>query len=260
LRAPDARSLLNRLWPAVETQFAAAFAAARDNGNATEDDTGDEDALQVPPLGRLRPDWQPARIPAAPVPLAAGEFMVGDREVEYYWVGSAARYAGTLVHRWLQLLAEREPDAASGSQPEQQTLTGQWAREIGVPANLVDDVCSRTGSALAAVLADAKGRWILAADGHSELPISGVLDGQVESVVIDRVVLDPAGDHWLIDYKTSSHEGGDLEGFLLQEETRYRPQLEKYALLYQILTGTRPRIALYFPLLRQFRELAPAAG
>ena len=70
------------------------------------------------------------------------------------------------------------------------------------------------------------------------------------------MIVEPDGTHWVIDYKTSTHEGGDLAGFLAQEEQRYRPQLRKYAEMYAALTGVRPKTALYFPLLATFREIA----
>ena len=93
-------------------------------------------------------------------------------------------------------------------------------------------------------------------DGHAELPLSGLWNGKVESVVIDRVRIDEEGVHWIIDYKTSTHEGGDLEGFLQQESERYRPQLQKYAAVYKAFSNTEVRVALYFPMLQAFREVA----
>ena len=60
---------------------------------------------------------------------------------------------------------------------------------------------------------------------------------------------------WIIDYKTSSHEGGNLRGFLNAEVERYSAQLEKYAAIYGAYSGKRPRCALYFPLLKEFVEV-----
>ena len=62
--------------------------------------------------------------------------------------------------------------------------------------------------------------------------------------------------HWIVDYKTSTHEGGDLEGFLAQEADRYRAQLEKYAAVYRNLTDAPVRTALYFPMLQEFLEVS----
>ena len=105
------------------------------------------------------------------------------------------------------------------------------------------------------ILSDEKGLWILHGEGQSELPVTGVIDGRTESIIIDRVRIDEQGTHWIIDYKTSTHEGGDLSGFLHQESDRYRPQLQKYAYLYRALTGKEVRTALYFPLLQEFFEI-----
>ena len=102
---------------------------------------------------------------------------------------------------------------------------------------------------------DPKGRWLLEGDGACELPITGLFNGRVESIVIDRVRIDSDGTHWIVDYKTSSHEGGDLDVFLQQEAKRYRGQLQKYSSIYNNLTGVEPRTALYFPLLKKFHEV-----
>jgi ATP-dependent exoDNAse (exonuclease V) beta subunit len=102
---------------------------------------------------------------------------------------------------------------------------------------------------------DEKGRWIINGDGHAEMGLSGVYEGNIESVIIDRVRIDSHGVHWIVDYKTSTHEGGNLAGFLQAETDRYRPQLAKYAAIYNAYAGTEARCALYFPLLKTFLEV-----
>ncbi|MBS1834994.1 MAG: hypothetical protein JST65_19905, partial [Acidobacteria bacterium] len=63
------------------------------------------------------------------------------------------------------------------------------------------------------------------------------------------------GVRWIIDYKTSTHEGGELEWFLDGEQLRYRPQLERYGRLFRLAEPARPiRLGLYFPLLGAWRE------
>jgi len=61
---------------------------------------------------------------------------------------------------------------------------------------------------------------------------------------------------WVIDFKTSAHEGGGLDAFLDREAERYRPQLARYA---KLLRAYRPaqavKAALYFPLLAAWREV-----
>jgi ATP-dependent helicase/nuclease subunit A len=113
-------------------------------------------------------------------------------------------------------------------------------------------------AALRRTLSDERGRWILD-PGHrearSEWEVSGVSGGVLRSVVIDRCFIDAHGTRWVIDYKTSAHEGGGLEQFLDQELERYRAQLTTYRDLARGLGPEPVRAALYFPLLGSLREL-----
>jgi ATP-dependent helicase/nuclease subunit A len=113
-------------------------------------------------------------------------------------------------------------------------------------------------TALGQTLADERGRWILDpghAQAHSEWELSGVSGGRLRSVVIDRSFVDEHGARWVVDYKTSVHEGGALEDFLDREVERYRSQLATYRELARGLGPHPVRAALYFPLLRAFREI-----
>ena len=81
-------------------------------------------------------------------------------------------------------------------------------------------------------------------------------------MAIDRTFIDDEGVRWIIDYKTSVHEGADTDAFLNNERERYRAQLERYAALMSasgapqgdLLRGAqRIRLGLYFPLLAGWR-------
>ena len=113
--------------------------------------------------------------------------------------------------------------------------------------------------ALEAVLDDATGQWILATrpEADSELPISRDADGMIENLRLDRTFVDESGTRWIIDYKTSVHEGGAIDAFLDSEVQRYRGQLERYARAMSSVDDRPTRVGLYFPLLRAFREWQP---
>jgi hypothetical protein len=135
-------------------------------------------------------------------------------------------------------------------------------RAQGVPASEIELAAVRVQRALEGVLADTRGRWILQrghAEAATELRLTARLDGESINVALDRTFVDAQGTRWIVDYKTGTHEGGELESFLDREQERYREQLERYA---KVMTGldARPvRLALYFPLLRAWREWeAPA--
>jgi RecB family exonuclease len=87
-----------------------------------------------------------------------------------------------------------------------------------------------------------------------ELRLTGSLTGEIVSVAIDRTFVDESGTRWIVDYKTGTHEGGDLEAFLDRERERYRPQLERYAALMRGMDDRPIRLGLYFPLLNGWRE------
>jgi ATP-dependent exoDNAse (exonuclease V) beta subunit len=78
--------------------------------------------------------------------------------------------------------------------------------------------------------------------------------------VIDRSFVDDQGRRWIVDYKTSSHEGAGLDEFLDRELERYRPQLERYAELAARLGPEPVWLGLYFPLLGGWREWRPGAA
>ena len=243
---PDPRSLLGLLWPALSERFTshAASAAAR--------------AAVPAPLTRLGPDWEPAPLPAA-VPLTRlPRAQLASEPPEFSWVGETQRHIGTVVHAWLAQLAQQRELPAAGAIAAERAAVAAQLRRAGVPAAEEAAATDTVLKALGRTLGDERGRWILAAahrEARSEWELSGVAAGQLRSVKIDRSFVAADGTRWVIDYKTSAHEGGDLEGFVAREAERYRAQLEGYAELARGL-GTQPvRAALYFPLLGVFREL-----
>jgi len=110
--------------------------------------------------------------------------------------------------------------------------------------------------ALLSALDDPRARWVLSRnqDARNEWRLSGVLDGKVVEIAIDRSFVDAHGVRWIVDYKTGIHEGASLEGFLDNERLRYREQLERYATLLRRIESRPIRLALYFPLLKGWRE------
>ena len=91
-------------------------------------------------------------------------------------------------------------------------------------------------------------------EADSEFALTGRLHDTLINVIVDRTFVDAEGIRWIIDYKTSAHEGGDTDVFLAQEQTRYRSQMERYAMLFQQYGPHPIRLGLYFPLLTQWRE------
>ncbi len=248
-------SLLHLLWPFVSADFQLAVA-----GSGAPVSEAEPLLWANPELRRFSKPWTlPAVNKLQPDSPQAGKDVV-DAKVEFYWVGSDARIAGTLVHRCLQLVADSRDSELQIDNETIRRLTTRWLAEYGIRAEAAGPITARVLAAVAAALADEKGRWILDGDGFTELALSGVYDGELISVVLDRVRFDDDGTHWIIDYKSSSHEGGNLDGFLQVESDRYRPQLARYAAIYSVWAATggaksQVRCALYFPLLKSFVEV-----
>jgi ATP-dependent helicase/nuclease subunit A len=249
-RAPDARSLLSLLWPAIESQFEQVFEPQHAGESVTA-----ADQWLLPQRRRIEPAWQLPDVAPLPGQDPATDAGSETPKVEYYWVGADARIAGTIVHRWLQFAAQGGAGTDAIADDRLPDITERWLQELGVaPGAAMERIRARVEAALRGVRDDPRGRWLLSGDGHAELALSGVVSGVVESGVMDRVRIDD-GTHWIVDYKTSTHEGGDLEGFLAAEAERYRDQLARYSALYSAYAGVDARCALYFPLLQAFVEV-----
>ncbi|MGI9238852.1 MAG: UvrD-helicase domain-containing protein [Woeseiaceae bacterium] len=249
-KPPSKRSLLHMLWPALEPQFAQAFSA----GRQTPPDVPIEPWLN-PVRRRFESDWILPPVDSPTGPLRTQPGVETEEKVEFYWVGAEARLAGTIVHRCLHAVADGRAPAEIEALPQYRPITRRWLKEMGVGDRMIEGISDRIETALRRIFDDEKGRWLLRGEGRAELALTGVVDGTVESVVLDRIRVDNDGTHWIIDYKTSSHEGGNLEGFLQAEIARYTPQLKKYKSIYTSFAGIEARCALYFPLLQTFLEV-----
>jgi ATP-dependent helicase/nuclease subunit A len=247
--SPARRSPLAILWPALAARFL----------TRTDAPTPGATAARAGALLRLLAAWRPAPLPpAVPLRQLPGAYLSAE-PLEFSWVHETQRAVGTVVHGWLARLAH-EPQLPSRAALEEQRgrVLAQLAG-LGVPAREQSAAVASVLSAIGRTLEDERGRWILAArrEAHSEWALSGVSAGRLRNVKIDRCFLDEEATRWVIDFKTSSHEGADLEAFLEREMQRYRPQLEGYVALARELGPQPVRAALYFPLLGAFRVLQP---
>jgi ATP-dependent exoDNAse (exonuclease V) beta subunit len=246
--APRTGTAQATLWPALRELALAAPERTRTTAAAP----GGQPAM----LRRLPADWQAPQWPApigARTATAAGD--LGRQPVEFSWVGDTARRVGVCVHaqlqRWAADGAATLPDAAQ---------VRRLLRREGVISRELEAATERVLLALRTTLADPRGRWLVATphtDASCEFALTGQFDGRVQSIVIDRSFVDADGTRWVVDYKTSTHEGGDLEAFIANEARRYRPQLARYARFARELGPQPVRAALYFPLLGRFVEIDP---
>lgn len=262
IRAPRSGSLLSRLWPALS---GGAASHAREAGWQAGARKGEDPVWVQPLIRRLSPGWQ---LPCAPEELSspAAAARAAAPAVVYEWAGRVAMHVGTVVHAFLQAIGEEGASAWTDERLEaRRPLARRMLLALGVGRHELDAASNRVMNALHRTLDDERGRWILDdshADAASELALT-VRDGErFRTLIIDRSFIDADGVRWVIDFKTSQHQGADLERFIHEEVERYRGQLRGYRAAMTAMSGGPVRTALYFPLLGIFREVeaGPAAA
>ncbi|MFZ3323895.1 MAG: UvrD-helicase domain-containing protein [Usitatibacter sp.] len=247
VREPNRGTLLRKIWTVVQERFVPPQdRVARPDSPAV---AGDEQGK----LRRLVIDMSKVEVPP-PVAWTAAIEERAQAEIEFSWVGDTARRVGSVVHRYLQRIAEDEGRdwTKKRIEGEKPAIRAALAARGVVDAEM-DAACARVVAALAGAVGDKRGQWLLGPQrkARNEYRLSTVIDGARRTLVIDRLFDDDVGDTWIVDYKTSTHEGADVERFLDEEKNRYRPQLERYA---AATDNAGARRGLYFPLLKGWRE------
>jgi ATP-dependent helicase/nuclease subunit A len=260
LKAPASGSLLKCMWTVAAPKFQEVLAAWEPSFEYKPSEK--ERSSQV--IHRLLPDWDLPDLPAG----VEGETksVSGDVEessVSFHWVGDTLRHIGTVVHQVLKNIADDGISAWNEDKIKKNRPSYSSAlASLGVPADELNKAVNRVEAALLHAIEDERGKWLL--DKHDssacEYSICGVLDGRIVSVRIDRTFVDDQDTRWVVDYKSSLHEGAGTEEFLDNECERYRDQLTKYRLLFNLMENRPIRTALYFPLLNAWREVKTVAS
>ena len=211
-------------------------------------------------LRRLSPSWEFPE-PAGPVQVDAtgADTPSISVEPEFNWAGEGIKHLGTVVHRYLCRIA-REGLAGwdAGRIDRERGRMTAMLRQLGLNKVEALRISDKGVEIICRMLKDERGGWILRnhPDGSSEMAITGVVNGRFIHAVIDRAFVDN-NIRWIIDYKTSTHEGGSPESFLEEEGVRYRKQLTTYAELLKAGGEKREiRKGLYYPALSAWVEVA----
>jgi ATP-dependent exoDNAse (exonuclease V) beta subunit len=251
VKEPDSRTLLKRFWPAASPTF--------ENAAELHLRTMVERPVELPvmapgiPLRRLSATWRavspPPEIDWRPSGSNPDE-DAGRDHVTFEWATDLQRHVGIVVHAMLQNATEGD-----GFETRASTITAALSAQ-GLSGDRLREATLRVEKALRATATDPRGRWILRQhmEDQREYSLCGMVGGRVRHFTLDRTFVDDVGTRWIIDYKTGSHEGSNLEAFLDNEQARYRPQLENYARLMSHLDSRPIRLGLYFPMLQAWRE------
>jgi ATP-dependent exoDNAse (exonuclease V) beta subunit len=233
---PTKRSLLAKIWWQAQPHFGKAPAGPA------------QASLPLPPLAML------TRLPtnfAAPATPPAAQWTPPpegreEEQIEFSWASETARHVGVVVHRWLQRIAEDELKGWDVKRVE--SLRAHFERDL--KRRGVQDSTKAAELVVQAIrnsISDERGRWILGT--HRGARSEQRIRAPGRSFAIDRRFVDDEGRRWVVDFKTSRHEGGNVEAFLDEQRSRYQSQLDGYARLL----GDANK-GIYLPLLKGWRS------
>jgi ATP-dependent exoDNAse (exonuclease V) beta subunit len=263
VRAPDAASLLNPLWPVVKERFQGSI-SERQHPALSEGETSTEaaDQVRIPYIRRLSPHFQPPAPPLGVEGVAAADpnqWVPASDRPPFDWAGESVRRMGTVIHRWLRIICEDGLEKWPSHRVDAFTeRISRHLKSAGISQDQLAEGVVQVKSALQHTLGDSTGRWILSGHmaGVCEYGLSGIADGRIIHVVIDRTFIDDNGFRWIIDYKSSVHRGGSMEDFLDREKKRYQEQMACYARIMRGMENRPIRLMLYYPQLNNYREWA----
>ncbi len=274
--APRQNSLLGPVWEAI-----AQDAVAHPGTDSAARFPHDIRPARRPELRRLPRDYQ-WRPPMDTADVRFVDPLPTSTSTSTQISGSAAapqrleRSVGVTVHEALRRLAQAPlPENAEHYVASVEPSWSSRLLELGLEGTDRDAALATLRQQLLTTLADPDARWLLSADreASSEAPFTGVVDGTLTNIVVDRTFLDNAGDRWIIDFKSSQPRAGqDLDEFVAAQVRNHAAQLRRYRRVLGPLDrdappgpspGPRPRqhrrprvrAALYFTALGRLVEL-----
>jgi ATP-dependent exoDNAse (exonuclease V) beta subunit len=256
-KLPPSGSLLARLWPIMASDFKQLLQSM---GQQVIQEQLEPEPIRKA-LSRLSLDWVCPTTPARFIwekPQEQAELQ--PESLSFDWAGQAARHVGIVTHAFL----ERVGNEGGEYWCEEKIIANRsWVKSqlirSGLAVEGLGEAVEKVETLMVKAIADERGRWLLSS-AHSEAScekvITGLWNGQIKTIIIDRTFIDKEGARWIVDYKTGGHEGADKADFLCNELKRYRPQLACYGGMMAKLAPNPIRLALYYPEMSEWLELS----
>ncbi|AOE50419.1 UvrD-helicase domain-containing protein [Kangiella sediminilitoris] len=251
----DNSALMSLLAPIYENQIQAEFMRFQERDIQPAEQ--EEEVFEQGWL-KLMPEW---KYQAINLPVHKMNFELAKTEVqelEFDWATDVAKTIGILIHRQLELIANKQWQLTRDNIEQFATRAYQQLKTSGYDESRAQYARERLTEGLLNVSEDDRARWILQPhrEARCELALTGNIDGDYKTFVIDRTFVDEGGTRWIIDYKSGSHLGDNVENFIRSEVERYQPQLENYRELIKAVDDRPVKTALYFPMLKHFELLS----
>lgn len=248
---PQQGSLLRLMWDELGKSFLE---------TAHYDDTAAPTEQAAParpgiPLRRLPGEFKPLTLPTS-IEFQPPSNAQQAEQLEFDWAREDARIIGLVIHQRLEFADSAQLKSWKTTVNLESIKTNLI--QFGLPTERCKEAAQRTRQILRNMADDDRAAWLFDSQHRavtSEWALSCYHDKQLGKYIIDRSFVDTQGVRWIIDFKTSSHLGGDPEKFLDSEELRYADQLNHYGWLVQNLEPRREiRLGLYFPAMSAWRE------
>ncbi len=246
--APSKGTLLNTVWDVLERHFDYSL-------EAPESEQSQSDLPQT--LLRLpsdfvvsyanEVDWQLSQ-QLNSAPKAPDD----DSQIEYQWATEVATGVGIVLHDWLQFNGSKVLNVQID-----ESLQKQWRAELSnlrVPNTMLNYALNRLSTAVENIQSQTEAHFLFHdyPDSNNEFSLSTIENGSVSNYRLDRTFVDEQGVRWIVDYKSTAHDQGDVAEFAAEQvRSRHRAQLEKYGFLFSQLDARPIKLAVYFPLLKQ---------
>lgn len=252
---PLPNSLLNKLWSSIAPEIVNKFITRYHKIDYIEQQSPTSLAItrEKKNINRLTLDWiNPVKELHLTDPITYHNKQSG-----FQLPDNNPKYIGTFLHQLLQQICLHGP-----SWWESQSLKNKTQHcknhltQLGILPIHLSTAVNTVFTAISNTLQDQRGRWIIKAhqDAKNELPLTAMIDNQIKLFVIDRTFIDEAGIRWIIDYKSATPMGSDLEKFLQAEQAKYTLQLTQYAKAMADIDQRPIQLGLYFPLIPAWRE------
>lgn len=254
LKQPAKTSLLATIWDPVQRHVKRIY--PKEMVVATINTSVDKTYVKPRPLFRLAKHWEfPALEEDSPLQAYIPPFDYGEvaNRIDLHWRSPALRMVGTVIHLYLQRIAEQglpswSVEKVAASRP--QVLTSLCI--AGVPTFELEDCTQTVVDALCRSLSDSRSRWILD-NAHvfsaCEYPLTVNGKGETLNLVLDRIFTENNGITWIVDYKTAEPDADETKvDFLSRQQALYREKLALYQRAAQQAGFKSVRCALYFPL------------
>ncbi|MDD9891344.1 MAG: UvrD-helicase domain-containing protein [Gammaproteobacteria bacterium] len=122
----------------------------------------------------------------------------------------------------------------------------QLQNKTNSPAEL-DTCLDFVTTAITQTISSKEFDWVFdhtSTDSHCEYSVSILVNGKIQTHIIDRTFIDEQGVRWIIDYKSGTPKNEDECEFIARQKRAHSPQLNRYKNLFGLMEKRETKTAL----------------